>query len=122
MGLVKSRQFAKRADYWERGPFNVIYSEKFYIVKGDRNQRRLTQNKFKKIKSDFISEIEKMQEFKEENAQSQFNDICELEVKLERLVDSYIEAYGALIEEDIEQDPESIRCLKKAKNMLERGV
>lgn len=118
MGLVKSKQFQKRADYWDRNGFNVIYSEKFYIVKGDRNKRRLTQNKFNKIKSDFIEKIKKMGEVKEENAQSQFNDICELEVKLESIVDEYIEAYGALIEEDIEQDPETIRPVKHAKNLL----
>jgi len=118
MGLVKSKQFAKRANHWERNGFNVIYSDKFYIVKGNRNKRRLTQNKFSKIKSDFINKVQKMDEVKEKTAQSEFNDICELEVKLESLVDEYIDAYGALIEEDIEQDPKTIKCVKHAKNKL----
>jgi len=118
MGLVKSKQFAKRADYWERNGLNVIYSEKFYILKGNRKKRRLTQNKFNKIKADFIENIKNMKEVKEENTQSQFDDICQLETKLETIVGQYIDSYGDLIEQDIEQDPSTIKPVKHAKNKL----
>ena len=57
MGLVKSRQFAKRACYWEKGEFNVIYSDKFYIVKGDKYKRRKVQDKFEKIKNKDLTRI-----------------------------------------------------------------
>lgn len=115
VGLIKSRQFAKRANYWDRNNLKVTYSERFYLVKGDKKKRRAIQKKFKKIKSDFIDAIKSLENFKERPVQTKFNDILTLENKLEELKDEYIEAYGALIEEEIEQDPATIKPVKHAK-------
>jgi hypothetical protein len=101
--MTKSLKSIK-LECWSKDNLHISYNDIFYLVHGSHTKLKLINNKFQKLKNDFIEKISSIENTNLLINQLIVDDIKTTENEIISIVNEYIEDIGNLIENDIEEE------------------